>query len=209
MNLIQSLEWRYATKKMNGQHVFDEKIKSILHAIQLAPSSMGLQPYTILVVSDPEWKQKILPAANNQSQITDCSHLLVFAAWDNISNEQVDEFISRTAKTRAIDEAMMNDFKNYLLSIIQNNSPEQNFQWATKQVYLALGIGLAAAASEQVDSTPMEGFNPAALDEVLGLHAMGLKSVALLTLGYRDAEKDWLVNMKKVRRDADTLFIHK
>jgi len=194
---------------MNGQHVSDEKIKSILHAIQLAPSSMGLQPYTILVVSDPEWKQKILPAANNQSQITDCSHLLVFAAWDNISNEQVDEFISRTAKTRAIDEAMMNDFKNYLLSIIQNNSPEQNFQWATKQVYLALGIGLAAAASEQVDSTPMEGFNPAALDEVLGLHAMGLKSVALLTLGYRDAEKDWLVNMKKVRRDADTLFIHK
>lgn len=209
MNLIQSLEWRYATKKMNGQHVSDEKIKSILHAIQLAPSSMGLQPYTILVVSDPEWKQKILPAANNQSQITDCSHLLVFAAWDNISNEQVDEFISRTAKTRGIDEAMMNDFKNYLLSIIQNNSPEQNFQWATKQVYLALGIGLAAAASEQVDSTPMEGFNPAALDEVLGLHAMGLKSVALLTLGYRDAEKDWLVNMKKVRRDADTLFIHK
>jgi len=209
MNLIQSLEWRYATKKMNGQPVSNEKIKSILHAIQLAPSSMGLQPYTILVVSDPEWKQKILPAANNQSQITDCSHLLVFAAWDNISNEQVDEFISRTAKTRGIDEAMMIDFKNYLLSIIQNNSPEQNFQWATKQVYLALGIGIAAAASEQVDSTPMEGFNPAALDEVLGLHAMGLKSVALLTLGYRDAEKDWLVNMKKVRRDADTLFIHK
>jgi nitroreductase len=194
---------------MNGQHVSDEKIKSILHAIQLAPSSMGLQPYTILVVFDPEWKQKILPAANNQSQITDCSHLLVFAAWDNISNEQVDEFISRTAKTRGIDEAMMIDFKNYLLSIIQNNSPEQNFQWATKQVYLALGIGLAAAASDQVDSTPMEGFNPAALDEVLGLRTMGIKSVALLTLGYRDTEKDWLVNMKKVRRDTDTLFIHK
>jgi nitroreductase len=209
MNLIQSLEWRYATKKMNGQPVSDEKIKSILHAIQLAPCSMGLQPYTILVVSDPEWKQKILPAANNQSQITDCSHLLVFAAWDNILNEQVDEFISRTAKTRGIDEAMMNDFKNYLLSIIQNNSPEQNFQWATKQVYLALGIGLAAAASDQVDSTPMEGFNPAALDEVLGLRTMGIKSVALLTLGYRDTEKDWLVNMKKVRRDTDTLFIHK
>jgi nitroreductase len=209
MNLNQSLEWRYATKKMNGQSISEEKINSILRAIQLAPSSMGLQPYTILVVSNPEWKQKILPAANNQSQITDCSHLLVFAAWENVSKDQVDEFISRTATTRGMGEELLNDFKNYLLSIVEKNTAEQNFQWASKQVYLALGMGLAAAATEQVDSTPMEGFNPQALDEVLDLKALGLRSVALLALGYRDAEKDWLVNLKKVRRDTDTLFIHK
>jgi nitroreductase len=170
---------------------------------------MGLQPYNILVISDPEWKQKILPAANNQSQIIDCSHLLVFAAWSNISKEQVDEFISRTASSRGIDVSKMNDFKNYLMSIIGNNSPEQNFQWASKQIYIALGMGLAAAACEEVDSTPMEGFNPTALDETLGLDALGLKSVALLPLGYRDAENDWLVKMKKVRRDADSLYIYK
>jgi nitroreductase/dihydropteridine reductase len=209
MNLNQSLEWRYATKKMNGQSISEEKIKSILRAIQLAPSSMGLQPYTIVVVSNPEWKQKILPAANNQSQITDCSHLLVFSAWENVSKEQVDEFISRTATTRGMNEEMLNDFKNYLLSIVEKNTQEQNFQWAAKQVYLALGMGLAAAATEQVDATPMEGFNPQALDDVLELKALGLKSVALLALGYRDAEKDWLVNLKKVRRDADNLFIYK
>lgn len=209
MNLNQSLEWRYATKKMNGQSISEEKIKSILRAIQLAPSSMGLQPYTIVVVSNPEWKQKILPTANNQSQITDCSHLLVFAAWENVSKAQVDEFISRTATTRGMNEEMLNDFKNYLLSIVEKNTQEQNFQWASKQVYLALGMGLASAATEQVDATPMEGFNPQALDEVLELKALGLRSVALLALGYRDADKDWLVHLKKVRRDASSLFIHK
>lgn len=106
-------------------------------------------------------------------------------------------------------EEMLNNFKNYLLSIVEKNTAEQNFQWSSKQVYLALGMGLAAAATEQVDATPMEGFNPHALDEVLKLEALGLKSVVLLALGYRDAEKDWLVNQKKIRSGADNLFIHK
>jgi nitroreductase/dihydropteridine reductase len=208
MSLINDLEWRYATKKMNGQPVAEEKISNILHAIQLAPTSMGLQPFTVLVISNPELKSKLLPAANNQSQITDCSHLLVFAAWSNISVEQVNEYISFMASSRGMNEEMLNDFKGYLLSIVTSNSEEQNFQWASKQVYIALGTALAAAATERVDSTPMEGFNPAAMDEALGLAEKGLRSVALLTLGYRDANNDWLVNLKKVRRPQEKLFIH-
>jgi nitroreductase len=102
---------------------------------------------------------------------------------------------------------LLNDFKGYLLSIVTANNEEQNFQWASKQVYIALGMALAAAATEQVDSTPMEGFNPAAMDEALGLAEKGLRSVALLTLGYRDANNDWLVNLKKVRRPQEKLFI--
>jgi len=207
MSLITDLEWRYATKKMNGQPVDEEKLSTILHAIQLAPTSMGLQPFTVLVISNPELKSKLLPAANNQSQITDCSHLLVFAAWSNISVEQVNEYISFMASSRGMNEELLNDFKGYLLSIVTANNEDQNFQWASKQVYIALGMALAAAATEQVDSTPMEGFNPAAMDEALGLAEKGLRSVALLTLGYRDANNDWLVNLKKVRRPQEKLFI--
>jgi nitroreductase len=192
---------------MNGQPVAEEKLSTILHAIQLAPTSMGLQPFTVLVISNPELKSKLLPAANNQSQITDCSHLLVFAAWSNISVEQVNEYISFMASSRGMNEELLNDFKGYLLSIVTANNEEQNFQWASKQVYIALGMALAAAATEQVDSTPMEGFNPAAMDEALGLAEKGLRSVALLTLGYRDANNDWLVNLKKVRRPQEKLFI--
>ena len=207
MSLINDLEWRYATKKMNGQPVAEEKLSTILHAIQLAPTSMGLQPFTVLVISNPALKSKLLPAANNQSQITDCSHLLVFAAWSNISVEQVNEYISFMASSRGMNEELLNDFKGYLLSIVTSNNEEQNFQWASKQVYIALGMALAAAATEQVDSTPMEGFNPSALDEILELSSKGLRSVALLTLGYRDANNDWLANLKKVRRPQEKLFI--
>ncbi len=207
MNIVEALEWRYASKKMNGNKVPAEKVNAILEAIRLAPSSMGLQPYTIVVIEDKELKQKIKPIAYNQSQIVDSSHLLVFAAWDNVTSEQIDTFIKHTAEVRNMPEEGLADFKNTLLTIATGNTQEQNYNWAARQAYIAFGIGLVAAAAEQVDATPMEGFDNSALDELLNLKSKGLRSVTLLPLGYRDVENDWLANLPKVRRERETLFI--
>ncbi|WP_018615040.1 nitroreductase family protein [Segetibacter koreensis] len=207
MELIKSLEWRYASKKMNGQKVPQQKIDNILTAIQLTPSSMGLQPYTVLVINDPDLKKRIQPVAYNQSQIVDSSHLLVFAAWADITPGQVEEYIQHTAEARKTPVEGLNDFKNSLLGIILKNDTEQNYQWAARQTYIAFGTAIAAAAEERVDATPMEGFDAAALDKLLGLNEKGLRSVTLLPLGYRDTENDWLANLPKVRRQKEKLFI--
>jgi nitroreductase/dihydropteridine reductase len=207
MELIKSLEWRYASKKMNGKKVPQEKVDNILKAIQLSPSSMGLQPYTVVVISDPELKKQIQPVAYNQSQIVDSSHLLVFAAWADISAEQVAEYIQHTADTRNVPVKNLDEFKNTLLGIITKNTTEQNYQWAARQAYIAFGTAIAAAAEQRIDSTPMEGFNAEALDDLLGLNKKGLRSVTLLPLGYRDTENDWLANLPKVRRQKEKLFI--
>ncbi|HEY0895761.1 MAG TPA: NAD(P)H-dependent oxidoreductase [Sphingobacteriaceae bacterium] len=208
MKLIESLNWRYASKRMNGQPVPAEKVEHILEAISLAPSSMGLQPYTVLVITDPELKARISPIAYNQPQITESSHLLVFAAWADITPAQIDEFISHTAATRNAPVESLEDFRNTLLGIITGNTAEQNYNWAARQAYIAFGTGIAAAAEARVDATPMEGFDGPALDELLGLNEKGLKSVTLLPLGYRDTANDWLVNLPKVRRQKEKLFIH-
>jgi len=207
MSLIQALEWRYAAKRMNGQQVPQEKVNNILEAIRLSASSMGLQPYNILVVEDLELREKIKAVANNQPQITESSLLLIFAAWDNITPAHIEEFINNTAEVRGVSLESLDGFKNILLGIAEKNTPEQSFQWAARQTYIAFGTAIAAAAIEQVDATPMEGFNAPALDELLNLKEKGLRSVTLLPLGYRDADSDWLVKMKKVRRDKDKLFI--
>jgi nitroreductase len=206
MELLNALEWRYASKKMNGQQVPEEKVQRILEAIRLAPSSMGLQPYTVLVITDPELKKQILPIANNQQQIVDSSHLLVFAAWDKITPEHVDNYVALTASTRNIPLDSLDQFKNILVNI-SSRPQHENYEWAARQSYIAFATGIAAAAEERVDATPMEGFNNAALDKLLGLEAKGLKSITLLPLGYRDAENDWLAKFPKVRRQKEHLFI--
>jgi len=208
MELLNALEWRYASKKMNGQQVPEEKVERILEAIRLAPSSMGLQPYTVLVITNPEVKKQILPIVNNQQQIVDSSHLLVFAAWDKITPEHVDDYVNLTASTRNIPVESLEQFKNILVNI-SKRPQQENHEWAARQSYIAFATAIAAAAEERVDATPMEGFNNAALDELLGLKAKGLKSITLLPLGYRDAENDWLVKFPKVRRQKENLFIIK
>lgn len=207
MDILQSLEWRYATKKMNSDRVPQEKVDKILEAIRLAPSSMGLQPYTVLLIEDEELKKQIQPVAFNQSQIVDSSHLLVFAAWDNVTEEHIEEYIRYSAEVRKAPIESLKDFKNTLLNMAKNRTQEENFNWAARQTYIAFGTALVAAATEKVDATPMEGFNGPALDELLNLKEKGLRSVTLLPLGYRDAEKDWLANLPKVRREKDKLFI--
>jgi len=206
MELLSALEWRDASKKMNGKKVPEEKVEKILEAIRLAPSSIGLQPYSIIVITDPGLKQQILPVANNQQQVIDSSHLLVFAAWDKITPERIKDFIQLNATTRNVSTESLSTLSGYLENIAKR-SDEENFEWAARQTYIAFATGIAAAAEERVDATPMEGFNNAALDELLGLKEKGLKSLTLLPLGYREKENDWLVNLPKVRREKEKLFI--
>ena len=208
MELLNALEWRYASKKMNGEPVSEEKVERILEAIRLAPSSMGLQPYTVLLITDPGIKKQILPIAHNQQQIVDSSHLLVFAAWDKITPEHVDDYVNLTASTRNIPVESLEEFKNILVNI-SNRPQQENYEWAARQSYIAFATAIAAAAEERVDATPMEGFNNAALDELLALKEKGLRSITLLPLGYRDSENDWLVKFPKVRRQKEDLFIIK
>ena len=207
MELLRALEWRYASKKMNGKTVPAEKVERILEAIRLAPSSIGLQPYSVLVITSPELKKQLLPIANNQQQIIDASHVLVFAAWDKFSQERIEDFIRLNAVTRNATTASLALLRSKLDSLAKRPA-EENFQWAARQAYIAFATGIAAAAEERVDATPMEGFDNAALDELLGLKEKGLRSLTLLPLGYREEKKDWLVNLPKVRREKEKLFIH-
>lgn len=207
MNLIEKLNWRYATKKMNGASVPTEKLEAILDAIQLAPTSSGLQPFNVLVISDKELLAKIQPIAMGQSQIVDCSHLLVFASWENYTLEKIEKVFEYTLTERGLPLDTMDDYKKGLWGMYSQLPEEWHAHHASKQAYIALGIALVAAAEEKIDATPMEGFDPNALDELLHLKEKGLKSASMLALGYRDAENDWLVNMKKVRKPKNELFI--
>lgn len=199
--LIQKLEWRYAAKKFNPTRaVPQEKVDRILEATRLAASSSGLQPYEVIVVTNKDVRAKIQPIAWNQAQITDGSHLLVFAAWDNYTTERINTMFDLVNAQRGTTNEGWENYRKMLLSTYPQRDAEVNFNHAARQAYIGLGTALIAAAEEQVDSTPMEGFDPNALDEILGLKARGLRSVAILPLGYRADEGDWLVNLKKVRR---------
>jgi nitroreductase len=199
MTLLESLDWRYATKKMNGMSVPQEKVDLILEAARLAPSSSGLQPFEILVISNKELLEKIKLIANGQSQITDCSHLLVFAAWDTYTEDRINEVFKRHSTERNMPESVSDAYRMMLIGSYPNRPAEENYVHAAKQAYISLGIAMAAAAELKVDTTPMEGFNYSALDELLNLKEKGLKSAVLLPLGYRDEANDWLVKLKKVR----------
>lgn len=208
MELIKSLEWRYATKKMNGEKIPQDKLERILEATRLAPSSYGLTPYNVIVVEDQELKEKLVSACYGQTQLKDSSAVLVFAVWDTIDYKwAVEDYINNIAIQRNIPVDVLGDFKGMMLGTINNMSEEQKTIWAQKQAYIGLGFSLVASALEEVDSTPMEGFVPSQVDEVLGLKELGLSSAVILTLGYRDTEGDSLSTMKKVRRD--NLFIRK
>jgi len=207
MSVLNNLKWRYATKRMNGQKVPAEKLENILDAIQLAPTSIGMQPFTVLVIEDPELKAKIAPAIYNQPQITEGSHVLVFAAWKEYSNENVDKYINHIASLRGIPVESLDGIRNMVSGSIAGKTPEQLLNWNMRQAYIALGTGLVAAAEEKVDATPMEGFDPEALDAALGLAEKGLHSTVILALGYRDAENDYLSSAAKVRRDKEELFV--
>jgi nitroreductase/dihydropteridine reductase len=180
-----------------------EKLERILEAARLAPTSSGLQPFEIFVVTDAAVRERIKPIAWNQGQVVDCSHLLVFAAWDDYTAERINAMFDLTNTVRGTKNEGWENYRAMLLGSYPQRGSEVNFAHAARQAYIGLAAALIAAAHEEVDSTPMEGFDPAALDDILGLRARGLRSVAILPVGYRVADEDWLVNLTKVRRPRE------
>jgi nitroreductase len=206
MSIIPALKWRYATKRMNGIKIPKEKMDTILEAISLAPTSFGLQPYSVFVIENKAMLEKIKPIAMKQPQITEASALLVFTVWDRITMEKIEAYIAQIAKDREVTIASLDPVKDRMAELLKN-SDSDNLIWNAKQAYIALGFALVAAAVEQIDSTPMEGFDKALLDDVLQLKEKGLRSMLIMTLGYRDVKNDYLANLKKVRRPMESLFI--
>jgi len=201
--LIDRLNWRYATKKMNPDKVAaEDKVERILEAVRLAPTSSGLQQFEVIVVTNKDIRAKIRAIAWDQAQVTDASHLVVFAAWDNYTADRINGMFDLVNDERGFRNEGWEAYRQMLLNTYPQRDAQTNFEHAARQAYVGLGIALTAAAFEEVDATPMEGFDPAALDEILDLRARGLRSVVMMPLGYRADEGDWLVNLKKVRRPA-------
>ena len=205
MELLDKLNWRYAAKAMNGEKVSQEKIDIIIEAARLAPTSSGLQPFEIIVITNQKLKEQIRPISWNQSVITDCSHLLVFAAWDTYTEDRINKMFDLTNEIRGFKNEGWENYRQMLLGMYPQQDAEVNFNHAAKQAYIAFGMTVAAAAFEGVDTTPLEGFDADKLDEILDLRAKGLRSAVMLPIGYRDTDSDWLVNLKKVRKSTEDL----
>ena len=205
MELLEKLKWRYAAKAMNGKKVPQEKIDRIIEAISLAPTSSGLQPFEVIVITNQELKEKIKPISWNQSVITDCSHLFVFAAWDTYTADRINKMFDLVNTVRGFKNEGWENYRQMLLNSYPQKDAEENFNHAAKQAYIAFSQAIAAAAFEGLDCTPLEGFDPDALDKILDLKAKGLRSCVMLPVGYRDPENDWLVNLKKVRKSKEDL----
>ncbi|MFD1014731.1 NAD(P)H-dependent oxidoreductase [Winogradskyella rapida] len=205
MELLDKLNWRYAAKAMNGETVPEEKLQNILEAARLAPTSSGLQPFEIIVVKNQELLEQIKPVAWNQSVITDCSHLLVFAAWDTYTEDRINYMFDLTNDIRGFKNEGWENYRQMLLNAYPKKDAEENFNHAAKQAYIAFSQALTAAAFEGVDATPIEGFDPTAVDKILGLREKGLRSAVLMPIGYRETNEDWLVNLVKVRKPMEDL----
>lgn len=207
MSLVENLNWRYATKKMNGKEIPADHLNYILEAARLAPSSSGLQPFKIFVISDKETKEKMKDIAMGQTQMIDASQVLVFASWDKYTLERMETVFNYTLKERGLPLDTMDDYKKTIWGMYEPLGEDWHAQHTAKQAYISLGLAMAAAAELKIDATPMEGFIPEQMDELLGLKEKGLKSAVVLALGYRDAEHDWLANMKKVRMPKEEFLV--
>jgi len=199
--LLDKLQWRYATKKMDASKaVPQDKVDRIIEAARLAPTSSGLQPFEVIVVTNSEVRAQIQAAAHGQAQITEGSHLLVFAAWDTYTADRINHMFDLTNAQRGGTNEGWENYRQMLLKNYPERDAHVNFEHAARQAYIGLAASLIAAAYEEVDSTPMEGFDPATVDTLLNLSTRGLRSVAIMPLGYRLNGQDWLQNLKKVRR---------
>ncbi len=210
MSLIENLQWRHAVKAYDpAKKVAEEDVQKILEAARLAPTSSGLQPFRIIVVESQELKEKMVTGALNPEVMKECSHVLVFAAWDHYSDEKIDRVYDRHTDERNLPRGRFGSYTDKLKELFNGQTPEQHFAHAARQTYIALGLAMAQAAELKIDSTPAEGFSNEVVDEILELKELGLKSVTLLYLGYRDVERDYLSHMKKVRIPMEEFIIAK
>ncbi|MFN4026932.1 MULTISPECIES: NAD(P)H-dependent oxidoreductase [Flavobacterium] len=207
-NFIKNANWRYATKKFDAtKKVSDTDLQTLKDAIRLSASSYGLQPYQVILVENPELRAQLQPAAWGQAQIVDASHVLVFANVTNIGDAEIDAYLNNMAETRGLPLDALQGYGDFMKSKISSLSAEQKNTWTSKQTYLALGNLLNAAAELNIDVTPMEGFEPEKVNEILGLNEKGLNASLIATIGYRHAE-DATQNYAKVRKSEQELFIN-
>ena len=208
MSLLENLQWRHAVKAYDPtKKVAKEDLNSILEAARLAPTSSGLQPFRIISVENQELKEKMVAGALNPEVMRDCSHVLVFAAWDSYSEEKIDKVYDYHTYVRELPKGRFGSYTDQLKKMYGAQTADQHFAHTARQTYIALALAMAQAAELKIDSTPAEGFSNEVVDEILGLREMGLKSVSLLYLGYRDEERDWLSSMKKVRIPMEEFVI--
>ncbi len=208
MSLIEDLNWRHAVKAYDPtKKVSEEDIDKIIEAARLAPTSSGLQPFQLIVVSDQAIKEQLVPGSLNPECMRNCSHVLVFAAWDRYTADRIDEIYDLTTDLRGLPRGRFSSYTDKIKDIYLNESAEENHAHIARQTYIALGMALAQAAELRIDSTPIEGFDNTVVDEVLDLKSEGLKSVSLLYVGYADAEKDWLKTMAKVRQPNEKFVV--
>lgn len=206
MAIIQSLKWRYATKKFDAtKKVSDEDLQTLMESVQLAATSYGLQAFKVINVTDPEVRKLLQPASWGQSQIVDASHLFVFCAFRKITDEMVDELVDRKAKTQGIPAAKLEQYGTFMKGKIGEKSEAEIINWNAKQTYIALGNLLATAGELQIDACPMEGFTPAEYDKILGLTDKNLTASVLCAIGYR-SEEDRNQHLPKVRKSVEALF---
>lgn len=200
MSLIENLNWRHAVKAYDStRKVSEEKIDKIIEAARLAPTSSGLQPFKVIVVRNQAVKERLVEGSLNPECMKDCSHVLIFAAWDTYTEERIDKVYDFTTDERDLPRGRFKSYTDKLKRIYLNQPDELNFAHAARQTYIALGLALAQAAELKIDTTPVEGFDNNLVDEVLELKKYGLKSVSLMYIGYADTENDWIAPMKKVR----------
>jgi nitroreductase/dihydropteridine reductase len=208
MSLIEKLNWRYATKKFDHtKKLSAEQLDELLKAVQLSPSSAGLQAYKVIVVEDAAIKEQLRAAANNQAQLTDASQVIIFASETNLDEAYAKNYIDLVAKTRSVERETLAGFEQMLTGNINRLDDAQKLAWSHKQTYIALGVLLTAAAELGIDACPMEGFNAAKFDEILGLKEKGLTTSVIAAIGFR-AEDDMYSKLIKVRKPEEELFIH-
>ena len=204
MSLIEDLHWRHAVKAYDPtKKLSQEDLMKIVEAARLAPTSSGLQQFRLIVVGDQDLKEKMVAGALNPDCMRECSHVIVFAAWDEYTPERIDAIYDLTTDERGLVRGRFKRYTDMLKEKFGEMDKEEQYQHAANQAYIALGIALAQAAELRVDSTPIGGFDPKLVDELLDLPSKGLRSVCLLYLGYADPERDWLGQMKKVRNSME------
>lgn len=204
MSLIEDLHWRHAVKAYDPtKKLSQEDLMKIVEAARLAPTSSGLQQFRLIVVGDQDLKEKMVAGALNPDCMRECSHVIIFAAWDEYTPERIDAIYDLTTDERGLVRGRFKRYTDMLKEKFGEMDKEEQYQHAANQAYIALGMALAQAAELRIDSTPIGGFDPKLVDELLDLPSKGLRSVCLLYLGYADPERDWMGQMKKVRNSME------
>ena len=202
MNYLEALKWRYSVKKFNGKKIPKDQLDSILEAGRLSVSSLGMQPYYLIVVKSDEKLKSLIPAFYNPSQISTCSHLVVLVSKKKINNDYIDHYFNHIKNERGVTLDQLSAFRSNIDSFIANYTTEELANWSDKQAYIVLGTLISAAAEEQIDSCPMEGFKQSDMESILNIDSENEKVSVVLALGYR-AEDDPFQNFKKVRKPSD------